>query len=163
MQKRKRLDSTPGNFTGKDSVIVKHLDKEISDGELLELFSDGVLVPLCKDMVRNWRIVRDHKTGDSKGYAFLAFKHPSAAKAALTLNGHTLGRHSIAIEPIRSKSTRSPNRNPCCIRSHLRMAMGAGRGERRVVKATRGVQKRRSWGGMRTKGPFKLRGGRVKK
>ena len=99
-ERRTKTTIDPGSFSPVDSICVKHLDATVSDEELLEIFNGGALVPLCQDMVRNWRIVRDHKTGESKGYAFIAFKRPAAAKAARALNGYTLGSQSLRIESL---------------------------------------------------------------
>ena len=153
MQRRKGAPSDPGNFSPRESVCVKKLDKSVSDEELLNLFNDGVLLPLCEGMVQNWRIVRDHRTGDSKGYAFVAFKKAAAAKAACTLSGHTIGNHQISVEPLRPR--------------HIQIRKTRNRSARLTVPSnkwnqnTRGnkASKKRPWSGIQTKGRFKLRKG----
>eukprot|EP00210_Caulerpa_lentillifera_P001386 g1333.t1 len=134
-QSLKNRVTLPGQFAPAKSVFVRNVCKEASDEEFMKLFNDGALLPLCKSMVKNWRIVRDHKTGISKGYGFVSFHSASAAKAAFALNGHSWKNSKLSIEKLAAPENKSRKES---------------RGNRTGKRTT-------EWGGIHAKKRFKSR------
>ena len=73
-------------------ILVRNLSREITESELLELFTAYGAVQYCK-------IVMDSATGKSKGFGFVEMPRPGDAKAAIKeLNARDVGGMKIRVK-----------------------------------------------------------------
>eukprot|EP00775_Hariotina_reticulata_P003945 gene3945-4199_t len=100
------------------SVFVGNLDWQISEEELIRVFSDGVRQPELAGSVEAVRVVRDSHTNLGKGIAYVLFTTKAAARAALQLDGHKLGKRAMRVSRVSRKA----------------LATGAGSGKKMGVK-----------------------------
>lgn len=78
-------------------LIVRNIDRKVTENELLTLFEAHGKVQYCN-------LVLDKETGLSKGFAFIEMPRPGEAKAAMKqLNGR-----EISSEKIRVKRAEAP-------------------------------------------------------
>ncbi|WP_211829557.1 RNA recognition motif domain-containing protein [Kistimonas asteriae] len=82
-------------------LFVGNLDFSVTDADLMEAFS-------AFGTIEEARVITDHESGRSRGFAFVTFSTEESAESALTLDGQALNgrdmRVSIATE--RSKNDR---------------------------------------------------------
>lgn len=73
-------------------ILVRNLSREITESELLELFTAYGAVQYCK-------IVMDPATGKSKGFGFVEMPRPGDAKAAIKeLNARDVGGMKMRVK-----------------------------------------------------------------
>lgn len=73
-----------------EQIYVGNLAYRIDEKELYDFFSRY-------GIVQTIRIVRNFKTGRSKGYAFITYEHKSQASKALMANGKDLYGRSLVV------------------------------------------------------------------
>lgn len=80
-------------------LIVRNIDRNISEADLLVLFEAHGRVQYCN-------LVLDKDTGRSKGFAFVEMPRPGEAKAAMKqLNGRDLGSEKIRVKRAEAPTT----------------------------------------------------------
>lgn len=73
-------------------LIVRNIDRKITENELLTLFEAHGKIQYCN-------LVLDKETGLSKGFAFVEMPRPGEAKAAMKqLNGREIGSERIRVK-----------------------------------------------------------------
>lgn len=78
-------------------LLIRNLDRSITEEELKDLFSDYGAVQSCN-------LVMDKVTGESKGFAFVEMPKPGDAKAAMkSLNNQTVGNSKIRVKKAEEK------------------------------------------------------------
>jgi len=72
-------------FTDPNKVFCGNLPFDATEDDVMELFSDHWNVPLesVGDRIESVKIIRDWKTGKSKGYGFIQFYEPMVATSAM--------------------------------------------------------------------------------
>jgi polyadenylate-binding protein len=86
------------SFTRQSILFISGLDKQVNENMLYQLFNEFPISYI--------KIVKDHTTKESFGYAFVGFKnHSKAEEALLKLNYSKLGKKTIRI----SWYNRDPN------------------------------------------------------
>ena len=86
------------SFTRQSILFISGLDKSVNENMLYKLFNDFPISYI--------KIVKDHQTRESFGYAFVGFKHHSKAEEALLKHNYSkLGKKTIRI----SWYNREPN------------------------------------------------------
>src|SRR3569623_937871 len=84
-------------------ILVRNLSREITESELLELFTAYGAVQYCS-------IVMDPATGKSKGFGFVEMPRPGDAKAAIKeLNARDVGGMKIRVK----KAEKSEEKGAC--------------------------------------------------
>lgn len=78
-------------------LLIRNLDRTITEAELLAMFEEMGAVQSCN-------LVIDAKTGGSKGFGFVEMPNNGAAKAAIkTLNGKMIGDSAIRVKKAEAK------------------------------------------------------------
>ena len=73
-------------------LIVRNIDRAVTEAELLALFEAHGKVQYCK-------LVLDKDSGQSKGFAFVEMPRAGEAKVAMKqLNGMQLGKEKIRVK-----------------------------------------------------------------
>jgi len=78
-------------------VFVGGLSYSTDEASLTEFFEQHLTDSSDKKII-NLRIVRDHTTGDSKGFAFVTFLTPEMAQKALELDGTKLDGRIVGVK-----------------------------------------------------------------
>ena len=76
------------------TVMVLRLHNKASEKDVYSFFSAAAV-----GKVRDIRIIRDIKTGSSKGVAYVEFYSPDAVLRSMTLSGQMINGQSIIIQP----------------------------------------------------------------
>ncbi|CAD7701937.1 unnamed protein product, partial [Ostreobium quekettii] len=121
-------------YDSRKSVFVGNLDYSVEDEDLIRLFDDGGAAPLCAGMVEAVRVVRDVRTRQGKGIAFVKFRTREAVAAAMRLDGHKFKNREIRIKAVDKPKSKK----------------GSAKGQ-----LPSGGEHSLSWQGVRTKGPGK--------
>jgi RNA recognition motif-containing protein len=80
------------------NIYVGNISREVKDQELKELFE-------AYGEVQSTKIIRDHSTGESKGFGFVEMTTNSEALSALNeLNNQDLKGRKLVVNEARSKS-----------------------------------------------------------
>jgi cold-inducible RNA-binding protein len=87
------------------TVYVGNMSHEITDERLRELFAEhGEVVEV--------RVVTDHYSGRSRGFAFVDMATEEAAKTAISeVNGQTVGGRQLKVAEARPRRQRDPSRD----------------------------------------------------
>jgi len=86
-RRRRRASSVPSD---NEQVYIGNLPYRVSERDLKEYFSDyGRIVDL--------RVVKDRKTGRSKGYAFITYSNVREAKKSLESHGSDMDGRSMVV------------------------------------------------------------------
>ena len=79
-------------------LIVRNLDRNTTEAELISLFQEHGTVQSCD-------LVLDRATGGSKGFAFVVMPKPGEAKVAVkNLNDMTVGSNKIRVKKAENKA-----------------------------------------------------------
>lgn len=73
-----------------EQIYVGNLPYRANEQDLRQYFSDF-------GKLESVRIIRNFKTGDSKGYAFVTYKTPREANAALVANGREMQGRAMVV------------------------------------------------------------------
>lgn len=85
-------------------ILVRNLDRETKEKDLLALFEVHGKVESCK-------IVMDEASGLSKGFAFVVMAKPHEGKAAVkALNGKELDGYKIRVKKTAPKKPPAPSK-----------------------------------------------------
>lgn len=82
---------------------------QISEEELIRIFSDGGQQPELAGSVEAVRVVRDSHTNLGKGIAYVLFTTKAAARAALQLDGQKLGKRSMRVSRVNRRASATSN------------------------------------------------------
>jgi RNA recognition motif-containing protein len=87
------------------TVYVGNTSHELTDERLAELFAEhGEVVEV--------RVITDHYTGRSRGFAFVDMATEAAAKEAISeLNGQTVDGQQLKVAEARPRGRRGPERD----------------------------------------------------
>eukprot|EP00927_Polykrikos_kofoidii_P087059 TRINITY_DN9944_c0_g1_i1.p1 TRINITY_DN9944_c0_g1~~TRINITY_DN9944_c0_g1_i1.p1 ORF type:complete len:495 (-),score=102.20 TRINITY_DN9944_c0_g1_i1:459-1823(-) len=92
-------DATRGDRT----VMVAALPMKADERDLYEFFTNAGL------KVRDVQIIRDARTGRSKGVGYIEFYTQEFAHRALVLNGQPMRGHNITVQPSHAERNRTAN------------------------------------------------------
>ena len=82
-------------------ILVRSLERTVTEAELLKLFQDFGTVESCK-------LVLDPTTGKSKGFAFVEMEDPEATTAIEALDNSNFGGRTLRVNEARPKEPRAP-------------------------------------------------------
>lgn len=88
--KKRKMASFPKEDAVNAQIYVGNLPYHISEGELRDYFSQF-------GATHSVRVIRNFKTGRSKGYAFVSYSTSNEAHAALYAHGKELQGRSIVV------------------------------------------------------------------
>ena len=87
-------------------ILVRNLPRELTEAELLALFSDFGAVQYCT-------LVMDPETGRSKGFGFVEMPRAGEAKAAIKgLNARELGGSRIRVKKAEKRVAADAGKGP---------------------------------------------------
>ena len=87
-------------------ILVRSLERTVTEAELLKLFQDFGTVESCK-------LVLDPTTGKSKGFAFVEMEEASAGNAAIeALNGKETDGRTLRVNEAKPKEDRPRDSRP---------------------------------------------------
>lgn len=87
---RRRSNNSGSDVSMNEQIYVGNLPYRANEQDLREYFSDF-------GKLESVRIIRNFKTGDSKGYAFVTYKTPREAVAALVANGKEMQGRAMVV------------------------------------------------------------------
>ena len=82
------------------SVFVGNLPFDVSDEEVIEIFTNNKEYSELRTELEAVRVVRDKSTRTGKGIAFVLFKTAKAARTALLLDGFEMGKRELRITKV---------------------------------------------------------------
>ncbi len=82
--------------SGRKQIYIGNLPYQASKHDLQQCFSKH-------GHIKDIRIVKDRRTGRSKGYAFITFSNPREAKKALTAHGKELLGRSLVVHVAKAR------------------------------------------------------------
>jgi len=87
-------------------ILVRNLPRELTEAELLALFSDYGAVQYCT-------LVMDRETGKSKGFGFVEMPRAGEARAAIKgLNARELGGSRIRVKKAEKRVEADTGKGP---------------------------------------------------
>ena len=93
-------DESGVNYDRTKSVFVGNLPFDVSDEEVIEIFTKNKEYKELKTELEAVRVVRDKTTRSGKGIAFVLFKSMKAARTALLLDGFEMGKRELRITKV---------------------------------------------------------------
>jgi len=93
-------DESGVNYDRTKSVFVGNLPFDVSDEEVIEIFTKNKEYKELKTELEAVRVVRDKTTRSGKGIAFVLFKSIKAARTALLLDGFEMGKRELRITKV---------------------------------------------------------------
>ena len=82
------------------SVFIGNLPFDVSDEEVIEIFTKNKEYKELKTELEAVRVVRDKATRTGKGIAFVLFKSVKAARTALLLDGFEMGKRELRVTKV---------------------------------------------------------------
>ncbi|CAG9467470.1 unnamed protein product [Pedinophyceae sp. YPF-701] len=136
---RPTKESTGALYDTARTVFLGNLPFDVEEEQIIEwLYSDASLeeAPEVRDAIEAVRCVRDKDTNIGKGFAYVMFKHKSAVRGCLALDGARIGDRPVRVNRCVAVSDKLKNKA-----SRQSERKGAGG---RVAKDTRGQRGSRS-------------------
>ena len=93
-------DESGVSYDRTKSVFVGNLPFDVSDEEVIEIFTKNKEYKELKTELEAVRVVRDKTTRSGKGIAFVLFKSIKAARTALLLDGFEMGKRELRITKV---------------------------------------------------------------
>ena len=93
-------DGSGVNYDRTKSVFVGNLPFDVSDEEVIEIFTKNKEYKELKTELEAVRVVRDKTTRTGKGIAFVLFKSVKAARTALLLDGFEMGKRELRVTKV---------------------------------------------------------------
>jgi nucleolar protein 12 len=93
-------DGSGVNYDRTKSVFVGNLPFDVSDEEVIEIFTKNKEYKELKTELEAVRVVRDKTTRTGKGIAFILFKSVKAARTALLLDGFEMGKRELRVTKV---------------------------------------------------------------
>jgi nucleolar protein 12 len=138
------------------SVFLGNLAWDTEDEDVIRFFSRAEALAECPELrgaLEAVRLVRDPASGLGKGFGFALFKSKAAARAAISLDGQTLGKRPVRVSKVQVVSER--------VKKVARgiETKGKGSGAQRRLEGKKGGDRAAVGGG----GPKDWQGKRTKK
>lgn len=96
IQRKKRKKRVAQHYAESEQLYVGNLSYQINNHQLKEFFSKY-------GDVHTVRVIKNNRTGRSKGFAFITFENVRHAKKALTANGEQLRGRPLVIRMAKPK------------------------------------------------------------
>ena len=95
-RKKNKVPLNASHAEANDQIYVGNLPYRVDESDLRDYFSRFGAIETVK-------IVRNFRTGRSKGYAFVTYSHPDQASRALAAHGKDLQGRSMVVRIAKSK------------------------------------------------------------
>lgn len=102
-EEEERVKAIEDATRGERTVMVASLPLKADERDIYEFFTS------LGNSVRDVQIIRDARTGRSKGVGYIEFSTTESAMRALSLNGRSIRGHNVMIQPSRSEKNRMGN------------------------------------------------------
>lgn len=101
LRSRSKKTSADDTTLVNEQIYVGNLPYRTDEDDLHQYFSRF-------GKVDSIRVIRNFKTGDSKGYAFVTFKTPADANAALVTNGKKIQGRAMVVRIAKPRQPHAP-------------------------------------------------------
>jgi len=141
-------DGSGVNYDRTKSVFVGNLPFDVSDEEVIEIFTKNKEYKELKTELEAVRVVRDKTTRTGKGIAFVLFKSVKAARTALLLDGFEMGKRELRVTKV---GVVAPKRGNEVTKSRERVGKGNAKSKSGSVSENNAnKRKANSWEGGRS-------------